>query len=132
MKNKKQTKKDSNKDALKTKKQKIITPAAHPIPSHFIPGIFFFAVFRDALSEAALSGTREDSEKDLVIICGTVFMMVDARQELGFDEPQVRWTTFTRDTSRGIFFSERGFIVTICFLHTFCEYDAMIEPQRAI
>lgn len=45
---------------------------------------------RDALSEAALSEKDEDGEGEVVIVCGTVFMMVDARQELGFDEPQVR------------------------------------------
>lgn len=26
----------------------------------------------------------------MVVVCGTVFMMVDIREELGFDEPRVR------------------------------------------
>lgn len=28
-------------------------------------------------------------EKDIVVVFGTVFMMVDARSELGFNEPKV-------------------------------------------
>lgn len=53
-------------------------------------------VSRDAITEASLSGSgREgsgdggDDDKDVVVVCGTVFMMVDAREELGFDEPRV-------------------------------------------
>ncbi|CAN0500853.1 unnamed protein product, partial [Scytosiphon promiscuus] len=30
-----------------------------------------------------------DDDKDVVVVCGTVFMMVDAREELGIDEPRV-------------------------------------------
>lgn len=42
---------------------------------------------RDAIVEAVASET-ENSEKDLVVVCGTVYMMTDAREELGFDEPR--------------------------------------------
>ena len=35
------------------------------------------------------SGT-ETSEKDVLVVCGTVYMMADVRKELGFDEPRVR------------------------------------------
>ncbi|CAN0321177.1 unnamed protein product [Ectocarpus sp. 6 AP-2014] len=44
---------------------------------------------RDAIAEASLSGDGgEGSERDVVVVCGTVFMMVDIREELGFDEPR--------------------------------------------
>ncbi|CAM9212108.1 unnamed protein product [Ectocarpus sp. 12 AP-2014] len=43
---------------------------------------------RDAIAEASVSGGGgEGSERDVVVVCGTVFMMVDIREELGFDEP---------------------------------------------
>lgn len=38
--------------------------------------------------DADEEGFSED-DKDVVVICGTVFMMVDVREELGFDEPRV-------------------------------------------
>ncbi|CAN0346421.1 unnamed protein product [Ascophyllum nodosum] len=44
---------------------------------------------RDAIHEAAVSGDGEEtSGKDLVLVCGSLYMMADARQELGFEEPQ--------------------------------------------
>ncbi|CBN77676.1 conserved unknown protein [Ectocarpus siliculosus] len=44
---------------------------------------------RDAIAEASLSGDGgEGSERDVVVVCGTVFMMVDIREELGFNEPR--------------------------------------------
>ncbi|CAM9816029.1 unnamed protein product, partial [Ectocarpus sp. 13 AM-2016] len=44
---------------------------------------------RDAIAEASVSGGGgEGSERDVVVVCGTVFMMVDIREELGFDEPR--------------------------------------------
>eukprot|EP00904_Undaria_pinnatifida_P005255 jgi/Undpi1/185/HiC_scaffold_1.g00182.m1 len=42
---------------------------------------------RDAIREAMASGT-ETSEKDVLVVCGTVYMMADVRKELGFDEPR--------------------------------------------
>lgn len=45
---------------------------------------------RDALVAAARSETDEKGEREMVIVCGTVFMMADARQELGLKEPQVK------------------------------------------
>ena len=37
-----------------------------------------------------MSGDGEEtSGKDLVLVCGSLYMMADARQELGFEEPQV-------------------------------------------
>lgn len=56
---------------------------------------FVFVLCRDAISAAAMpggdvgEGGSPDTDKDLVVICGTVFMMVDVREELGFDEPRV-------------------------------------------
>ncbi|CAN0105686.1 unnamed protein product [Ectocarpus sp. 4 AP-2014] len=44
---------------------------------------------RDAIAEASVSGDGgEGSERDVVVVCGTVFMMADIREELGFDEPR--------------------------------------------
>eukprot|EP00903_Cladosiphon_okamuranus_P018384 g16910.t1 len=40
---------------------------------------------RDAISAA---GGSSGDDEELVVICGTVFMMVDVREELGFDEPR--------------------------------------------
>ena len=47
---------------------------------------------RAALAQAAsavASHTAEQHSSEVVVICGSVFLMADARQELGFDEPQV-------------------------------------------
>lgn len=47
-----------------------------------------------------------DGDRDVVVICGTVFMMVDVREELGFDEPRVskeRLAAFARTLSRTFF-----------------------------
>eukprot|EP00752_Nemacystus_decipiens_P005398 g4894.t1 len=44
---------------------------------------------RDAISAAAAAKPGGDADdRDVVVICGTVFMMVDVREELGFDEPR--------------------------------------------
>ncbi|CAM9667103.1 unnamed protein product [Scytosiphon promiscuus] len=50
---------------------------------------------RDAVTAASLSGSGkegsgggDDDDQDVVVVCGTVFMMVDAREELGIDEPR--------------------------------------------
>ena len=37
----------------------------------------------------AVASETDSSEKDLVVVCGTVYMMADVREELGFDEPRV-------------------------------------------
>ncbi|CAM9737344.1 unnamed protein product [Laminaria digitata] len=42
---------------------------------------------RNALVEAAAS-EKEGHDKDVVVVCGTVYMMADVREELGFDEPR--------------------------------------------
>lgn len=54
--------------------------------------------YRDAITEASSSGSGgegssdgAEDDKDVVIVCGTVFMMVDVRQELGLDEPRVSY-----------------------------------------
>lgn len=55
---------------------------------------------RDAISAAAAAAAAmpggdadkngsPDDYREVVVICGTVFMMVDVREELGFDEPRV-------------------------------------------
>jgi dihydrofolate synthase / folylpolyglutamate synthase len=49
-----------------------------------------------AAANAAVSNSSSSSDDaaEVVVVCGSVFLMADARQELGFNEPQVRSSAY--------------------------------------